>query len=204
MYALNKTSSCCRLKYKHSVSPCVSPCLLNGTGLALILNERKKRRLFGMIEKQDENTVLQLKPRKKQFLLFAVILLLISLLGSFALVSSLQSASPEDERLEAIYFQVEHNFQKHFIVSGRPHLMELGLTLVLRDEQAAEVLNTHVPKIKSAVSLQLGEQTFTTLKSLQGRELLKQNILSAVQKIMQEEVGRPGIENVLFTRYTLQ
>ena len=157
-----------------------------------------------MIDKQDENKVLQLKRRKKQFLLFAVILLLISLLGSFALVSSLQSASPEDERLEAIYFQVEPNFQKHFIVSGRPHLMELGLTLVLRDEQAAEVLNTHVPKIKSAVSLQLGEQTFTTLKSLQGRELLKQNILSAVQKIMQEEVGRPGIENVLFTRYTLQ
>ena len=78
-----------------------------------------------MIEKQDENKVLQLKPRKKQFLVFAV-------------------------------------------------------------------------------SLELGEQTFTTLKSLQGREMLKQNILSAVQKIMQEEVGRPGIENVLFTRYTLQ
>ena len=89
-------------------------------------------------------------------------------------------------------------------MSGRAHLIELGLVLVLQDEQVAEVLNTHAAKIKSAVSLQLGEQTFTTLKSLQGRELLKQNILSAVQKIMQEEVGRPGIENVLFTRYTLQ
>ena len=157
-----------------------------------------------MVEKHDENMVLQLKRRKKQFLLFAVILLLISLLGSFALISTLQSAPTEDAHLEAIYFPVEPNFQKHFIVSGRPHLMELGLILVLRDEQAAQVLNTHVPKIKSAVSLQLGEQPFTALKSLQGRELLKQNILSAAQKIMQEEVGRPGIESVLFTRYTLQ
>ena len=63
--------------------------------------------------------------RKKQSLLFAVILLLISLLGSFAQVSSLQSASSEDERLEAIYFRVEPNFQKHFIVSGRANAYNL-------------------------------------------------------------------------------
>ena len=89
-------------------------------------------------------------------------------------------------------------------MSRRAHLIELGLVLVLWDEQTAEVLNPHASKIISVVSLQRGEQTFTSLKSLQGRELLKQNILSAKQKIMQTEVGRFGIENILFTRYTLQ
>ena len=157
-----------------------------------------------MVEKHDENKVMELNRRKKQFLIFAVILLLISLLGSFALISTLQSASPENEHLEAIYFPVEPKFQKHFIVEGRPHLMELGLIFVLRDEQAVAILNTHAPRIKSAVSLLLDDQPFSSLKSVQGRELLKEKILFAAQKIMQEEVGRPGIENVLFTRYILQ
>ena len=89
-------------------------------------------------------------------------------------------------------------------MSGRAHLIELGLVLVLWDEQTAEVLNVHAPKIISIVSFKLGEQTFSSLKSLQGRELLKQNILSASQKIMQAEVGRFRIENILFTRYTLR
>tara|TARA_S200000501_G_scaffold372549_1_gene417768 strand:+ start:7782 stop:7901 length:120 start_codon:yes stop_codon:yes gene_type:complete len=39
---------------------------------------------------------------------------------------------------------------------------------------------------------------------MQGRKLLKQNILFAAQSFMQEELGRPGMENVLFTRYTLE
>ncbi|HCH20922.1 MAG TPA: hypothetical protein DEX33_05900 [Cellvibrionales bacterium] len=157
-----------------------------------------------MEENQIETKVLQFNRRKKLFLIFAVILLLVSLLGSIVFISSLQSESLEDEHLEAIYFRVEPRFQKHFIVAGRPHLIELGVILVLRDEQAAQVLKTHVPRIKSAVSLLLGDQRFTSLKGLQGRELLKQNILSSVQKIMQEEVGRPSVENVLFTHYTLQ
>ena len=42
-------------------------------------------------------------------------------------------------------------------MSGRAHLIELGLVLVLWDEQTAEVLNAHAPKIISIVSLKLGE-----------------------------------------------
>ncbi|MDG2471823.1 MAG: hypothetical protein P8M71_01745 [Pseudomonadales bacterium] len=42
--------------------------------------------------------------------------------------------------------------------------MELGLILVSRDEQAAQVLNTHVAKIKSEVSLQLGATVYSIEK----------------------------------------
>ena len=157
-----------------------------------------------MDENQIESKLLQANSRKKLFLITAFILVVVSLLGSFLLIESQQSAPPENEHLEAIYFSVEPNFKKHFIEAGQPRLMELGVMFVLRDQQAVEVLNMHIPRIKSAVSLLLSDQPFTSLKGLAGRELLKEKILFATQNIMQEEIGQPSIEKVLFTSYTLQ
>ena len=64
---------------------------------------------------------------------------------------------------------MESKFQKHFIVKGQSHLMELGLIFILRDDQAALIFNTYTLRIKSAVSLLLDDESFSYLKNLQGR-----------------------------------
>lgn len=157
-----------------------------------------------MAENQTEHGTLTNNRRKKRFLLFASILVAASILGTIVIVLSLQSQQAQDETLEAIYFTVEPSFKKHFMVSGRPRLIELEVIFALRDERLLIPLTTHAPRMKSAISLLLGDQQFAELKRLPGRELLKEKILLAAQAIMQEEVGEDGIEKVLFSSYTLQ
>ena len=47
-------------------------------------------------------------------------------------------------------------------------------------------------------------QEFEALQTPEGKEALRQASLAEVQKVMQEKIGKPGVEQVLFTDFVMQ
>ena len=73
-----------------------------------------------------------------------------------------------------------------------------------RDKEIVEAVELHMPMIRNNLIILFSGQTYNELQTDEGRELLKQDALKEVQNIMQQEMGRPGIEKLLFTNFVMQ
>ncbi len=112
------------------------------------------------------------------------------------------AAVPEDPK--AIYFAVNPKFQTNYQVNGRQRLFQVALTLVTRDHSVIAALSKHAPSIRNKVVILLGGQSFENLQTLDGREGLREELLVGIQEILSSEIGKPGIERVLFTDFVMQ
>ncbi len=73
-----------------------------------------------------------------------------------------------------------------------------------RDEKVIAAVELHMPMIRNNLIILFSGQVYNELQTDEGRQLLKQDSLKELQKIMQQEIGKPGIEKVLFTNFVMQ
>lgn len=73
-----------------------------------------------------------------------------------------------------------------------------------REQDVIAALVKHAPTIKSKLVILLSGQQFDVLKTPDGRLALKLECLTAVQEILSAEIGKPGVEKVLFTDFVMQ
>jgi flagellar FliL protein len=73
-----------------------------------------------------------------------------------------------------------------------------------RDEQVVEQVKTHMPVVRNNLLMMLGGETLTTLTSRDGKEALRTRALAEVQRILTENTGKPGIEDLYFTSFVVQ
>jgi len=104
----------------------------------------------------------------------------------------------------ALYEALEPAFLANFLINGRQHYLQLSLTAMARDQAAIDGLRTHMPLIRNRVVMILSGETFDNLQTDAGRVQLQQNLLAAMQEILQKETGKPGIEQVFFTNFVMQ
>ena len=129
---------------------------------------------------------------------------LLGLAVSAGLYFYAEPAAREESAEEAIYFSFASKFTSSYALAGRQRLLQVGISLLLRDEEALQVVERHQPTIRSHLVLLLGEQSFVALQSTGGREALRRRCLEVVQQVVHTELGRPAVEKVLFTDFVLQ
>ncbi|MBT8138987.1 MAG: flagellar basal body-associated FliL family protein [Gammaproteobacteria bacterium] len=148
--------------------------------------------------------------KKKSPLLLFIILAVVLVAGSIGGTVLMMSGGGEEELAEeelepaAIYYAINPKFQTNYDVNGRPRLFQLAVSLVTREDDVVEALSTHLPTIKSRLVILLSGQKFETLQTPEGREQLREQSLAAVQEILNTEIGKPGVERVLFTDFVMQ
>lgn len=142
------------------------------------------------------------------FIIIAVLLVLASAAGAYFVFSGSEDKDSdvvaEVVEPKAIYFALNPKFKTNYQVDGRPRLFQIGMTLVTREQDVIDALMIHGPSIKSRLVILLSGQQAENLQTPEGRELLRVKCLSAVQEIMNKEIGKPGIEKVLFTDFVMQ
>lgn len=112
--------------------------------------------------------------------------------------------APEPANREAIYFPIRDKFVTNYSVRGRQRFLQVEVSLMFRDNEVAEVVETHMPRIRNDLNMLFSGQEFTDLQTPEGRELLRQDALRRVQQIVEQEMGEPGVEQVLFTSFVMQ
>jgi len=104
----------------------------------------------------------------------------------------------------AIYFPLKPAIIVNFQARGRQRFLQADVTLMMRDDEVVEAIETHMPMIRNALVLKFSSQTYADMQTEQGRERLRQESLEELQKIMLQEIDKTGIEKLLFTSFVMQ
>lgn len=104
----------------------------------------------------------------------------------------------------AIYFPLKPPIIVNFQARGRQRFMQVDVSLMTRENDVIEVIERHMPMLRNTLILKFGAQEYEEIQTEEGREILRQDALKDLQEIMKKEIGKPGIEKLLFTNLVLQ
>lgn len=156
------------------------------------------------------------KKRKLMLIIGGLVLLLVLLGGALAAWFFWPGAAEEDaasgeavEEVEppeqtAIYYPLKEKFITNYDVRGRQRFLQVEVTLMLRDDDVIPTIELHMPRIRNDLIMLFSGQVFEDLQTPEGKELLRQDSLRGVQDILEQEIGKPGVEQVLFTSFVMQ
>lgn len=146
----------------------------------------------------------------------ALVLIVLSIGGTIAALK-IFGASPQTveqetvatEALEpakkpAIYYPLKPDLIVTYLARGRHRYAQIGITLMFRDEEVLNAVELHKPMILNALNMVFSGQEYEALQTAEGKELVRLQCLEELQNIMQQEIGKPGIEQVLFTDFVMQ
>lgn len=104
----------------------------------------------------------------------------------------------------AIYYPLKPPILVSFDGRGRQRLLQAEITLLTRDNDVVAAIETHMPMIRNALVLLIGGRTYEEVQTAEGKELLRVECLQELQRLLEKEIGKPGVEQVLFTGLIVQ
>ncbi|TVZ38601.1 flagellar FliL protein [Alteromonadaceae bacterium 2753L.S.0a.02] len=173
-------------------------------------------------QQENENTDAQEKKgggKKKLFMLvgLGLVIAALSVGGTLVALKMLGGSEPavsEEEVVDenapppppppAIYYPIKPAIVVNFDVKGRQRYLQAEITLLLREDDVIGAIELHMSMIRNALILMIGGQLYEDLLTAEGKELLRQQCLQELQRILEQEIGKPGVEQVLFTNFVMQ
>ncbi|MEH6556575.1 MAG: flagellar basal body-associated FliL family protein [Oceanicoccus sp.] len=104
----------------------------------------------------------------------------------------------------AMYFPIKPAFTVNFSSRGRQRYLQVDVSVLTRNVEVFNALQTHLPLVKNRLVMLFGGEIYDELQTDEGKELLRQKALEALQEIIKQEVGVEGVEEVLFTNFVMQ
>lgn len=168
---------------------------------------------------EEEQAAAEAAKKKKRKLIYVVggLILVLVLLGGplaawffwpeageqeVASDQAVEEVAPPEQA--AIYYPLREKFIVNYDVRGRQRFLQVEVTLMLRDNSVIPAIELHMPRIRNDLIMLFSGQVFEDLQTPEGKELLRQDALHRVQDILEQEIGKPGVEQVLFTSFVMQ
>lgn len=160
-------------------------------------------------EKEEEAAA----PKSNKMLIIIIVVLVVLLLGggagAFFMMSGGDSetdeaASTDSSNAPAIYYDLKPPFVVNYSWKGRQRYVQISLSVLTRKEATIAALEKHNPLVRNNLVQLFGSQDFEGLRSPEGKEIMRQSALEALQKILIDEMGEEGVEQVLFTNFVMQ
>ncbi|KQB53237.1 flagellar basal body protein FliL [Pseudomonas endophytica] len=104
----------------------------------------------------------------------------------------------------AIYEALPPAFVINLNDNGRQRYLQVSITLQARDQNDLNALKVHMPVIRNNLVMLFSGQTFDSLATPVGQEMLRQKTTASVQEVAQKELGKVVIDQALFTNFVLQ
>lgn len=170
-----------------------------------------------MAEEEEEDLDLDVEEvegsNKKLIIIFAAVIFIAVVgggVGTFLLLQNKEVESAMEETLaapekkKARYYHMKPPFIVDFKVDGKQHFLQLSMSIMARENDVIDAARKHNPLLRNNLVLLFSTQEFRNLQTPEGKDILRQLALEEVQAIMQEELGKPGAEQVLFTNFVMQ
>ncbi|PHN21358.1 flagellar basal body-associated protein FliL [Pseudomonas sp. ICMP 460] len=104
----------------------------------------------------------------------------------------------------AIFEPMLPAFVANFNQNGRTRYLQVSITLLARNQADLDALKVHMPVIRNNLVMLFSGQSFDSLASPVGQEMLRQKVTASVQEVAQKELGKVVVEQALFTNFVLQ
>jgi flagellar protein FliL len=102
------------------------------------------------------------------------------------------------------YLDLAPAFIVNFPHQGRQRFLQANISVMSRDAQAIAAVSQHMPVIRHNLINLLSAQMLLVFEDPAGVEILRQLATQEVKQVLVREIGREGIEEVLFTSFVMQ
>jgi flagellar FliL protein len=87
---------------------------------------------------------------------------------------------------------------------GDGHFMQITLEVMSREQEVINGVREHTPAIRNALILFFGSTQYDEIVTREGKEKLLEEALAEIQGVLQNRIGKPGVEAVYFTSLIVQ
>lgn len=105
----------------------------------------------------------------------------------------------------SIYVALDPPFVVNFESEQLVRFLQVTAQVSTRDPETAELLKANDPMIRNDMLLLLGNQTYATVSTREGKEKLRAGALDTVRNVVKTAGGKPkNVEAVFFTSFVMQ
>ncbi|MEM0514029.1 flagellar basal body-associated protein FliL [Pseudoalteromonas sp. YIC-827] len=121
----------------------------------------------------------------------------------FVLTLLFTLTAPKKAVADVGYYGFEPEIVANYIsVSGRKlGYVRVAVDLMLEDINNLAAVEHHMPLLRDAVVEILSQEPEEKIKSLTGREEIRQKCLERVKTLLRQETGKDIVRDLLFTKY---
>ncbi|RJG50564.1 flagellar basal body-associated protein FliL [Motilimonas pumila] len=119
--------------------------------------------------------------------------------------SSFSFAEEEGKTAGYAYYALEPDIITNYIKPGkRIGYVRMAVELQLENSSDLTILQHHDPLLRDAIIEILGQKSEQQIKSLSGRDEIRNECLEAINKLLVQEEGNKAVAEVIFTKYLYQ
>lgn len=118
-------------------------------------------------------------------------------------VADADAAKPAAPKAPQIYLPMEP-FVVNFDMNADVRFMQVTLQVAARDPAVIERVKEHTPAIRNGLVMLYSSQDPVALNTRAGKESLLKQSLDEINKVLREQTGGTGVENVYFTSFVMQ
>lgn len=110
-----------------------------------------------------------------------------------------------EPKAPAVYVKFEPPFVVNFEAKGAMRFLQVSVEVMTRDPATAELIKQNDPMLRNNLLLLLGNQTYDTISTREGKEHLRGEALQEVAKVIASEGGSgKNVEQLYFTSFVMQ
>jgi len=166
-----------------------------------------------MAQEEKEEGVQAPPPRKRGRLLLIVGVVLLLGLGGGAVphdpldlvhLGAVDEHPKKPDNKPEIFLALDPAFVVNFRDDQSVRYLQVGVSLMSHDAAAIEAAKESQPVIRNALVMLFSGQSYAGLIDAAGKQKLQAQALAAVQKIISDRTGKPGIDALYFTSFVMQ
>lgn len=149
--------------------------------------------------------------RKLIWIMVVLVVLSISAAGISAYLAwqaRTESAAEDEvavERRSPIFVEIDPFTINMETSKGASRLLYIGMTFKVGNEETREIINDHMPQVRSRLLMQLSGEQVDELTSTEGKTQLAAKLMAAIQDPpFTESQPELALEEVLFTEFIVQ
>jgi flagellar FliL protein len=145
------------------------------------------------------------KPDKERIVKAWIMLLLALSLPVVAAAEEAKEAK-EGEAPKVNYITLSPPFVGNYGLDGTPKLKVYKADVALRvtGEDATKLVKANEPLIRNQLVALFAQQSTETMNNVEAKEKLRQEALKQTQQVMNDETGKPVVEDLLFNNLIIQ
>ena len=137
------------------------------------------------------------------------LILMMGLLGAMTVTAEDEAAAEGEEgepvvAKRAIYIPIKPAFVVNYGGTGRLKYLKAEVSVRVAESSDANTIRHHMPYIRNNIILLFSRQSDENLNNQEGKEILRQEALEEINKILIEEEGASGVLDLFFNQLVVQ
>ncbi len=127
-----------------------------------------------------------------------------NVLASAAMPGTEGAAKNGEPAKPPIFIPLDPAFVVNFGEMEQGRYLQTELEVMTRDSKVGEIMTNLMPMIRSAIILLLAHHSAETVGTAEGMDALQQQVLEAINKILETNGSAGSVEKVYFTSFVTQ